>query len=62
MYAEKKKWKRTSSIHNLTYDYSAFHVFQGRVPRSVFATHYTGIGFERLKRVYEKANLSVLIL
>jgi integrase len=35
-------------------------VFQGRVPRTVIAKHYTGKGFERLKRIYDKANLKVL--
>ena len=35
-------------------------VFQGRAPRGVLAKHYTGKGLERLKRIYEKANLKVL--
>ena len=35
-------------------------VFQGRAPRSVLAKHYTGKGLERLKRIYDKANLKVL--
>jgi len=35
-------------------------IFQGRSPRSVLAKHYTGKGLERLKRIYEKANLRVL--
>jgi integrase len=35
-------------------------VFQGRAPRSVLAKHYTGRGLERLKRIYDKANLKVL--
>jgi len=35
-------------------------VFQGRAPRSVIAKHYTGKGLERLKRIYDKANLKVL--
>ncbi len=35
-------------------------VFQGRAPRSVLAKHYTGKGLERLKRIYDKANLRVL--
>jgi len=35
-------------------------VFQGRAPRTVIAKHYTGKGFERLKRIYTKANLKVL--
>jgi len=35
-------------------------VFQGRAPRNVLARHYTGNGLERLKRIYDKANLRVL--
>jgi len=35
-------------------------VFQGRAPRGVLAKHYTGKGLERLKRIYDKANLKVL--
>ena len=35
-------------------------VFQGRAPKSVLAKHYTGKGLERLKRIYEKANFTVL--
>lgn len=35
-------------------------IFQGRAPRSVLAKHYTGKGLQRLKRIYEKANLKVL--
>jgi len=35
-------------------------IFQGRAPRSVLARHYTGKGLERLKRIYDKANLKVL--
>jgi len=34
-------------------------VFQGRAPRGVLAKHYTGKGLERLKRIYEKANLTL---
>jgi integrase len=34
-------------------------VFQGRAPRSVLAKHYTGKGLERLKRIYDKADLNV---
>jgi len=36
-------------------------VFQGRAPRSVLAKHYTGKGLQRLKRIYDKANLKILI-
>jgi len=35
-------------------------VFQGRAPRIVIAKHHTGKGLERLKRIYEKADLKVL--
>ena len=34
-------------------------VFEGRAPRSVLAKHYTGKGLERLKRIYQKANLKI---
>ncbi len=35
-------------------------VFQGRAPRSVIAKNYTRKGLERLKRIYDKADLKVL--
>ena len=35
--------------------------FCGRVPRSVLARHYTDFSPERLKRVYVKAGLMVLV-
>jgi hypothetical protein len=31
-----------------------------RVPRSVLARHYTGFSPEKLKEIYDKANLKVL--
>ena len=34
--------------------------FCGRVPRSVLARHYTDFSPERLKRIYDNANLRVL--
>jgi intergrase/recombinase len=34
--------------------------FCGRVPRSVLARHYTDFSPEKLKEIYEKANLKVL--
>ena len=34
--------------------------FYGRVPRSILARHYTDYSPERLKRIYDKANLKVL--
>lgn len=35
-------------------------VFQSRAPKTVLAKFYTGKGLERLKRVYDRANLKVL--
>jgi len=34
--------------------------FCGRVPRSILARHYTDYSPDRLKRIYDKANLRVL--
>jgi len=34
--------------------------FCGRVPKSILARHYTDYSSERLKRIYDKANLRVL--
>ncbi|UCH70870.1 MAG: tyrosine-type recombinase/integrase, partial [Candidatus Bathyarchaeota archaeon] len=34
--------------------------FCGRVPKSILARHYTDYSPERLKRIYDKANLRVL--
>ena len=34
--------------------------FQGRIPRSVLARHYTGYFLESLKQIYDKAGLKVL--
>jgi intergrase/recombinase len=34
--------------------------FCGRVPRSVLARHYTDFSPEKLKEIYDKANLKVL--
>ena len=36
-------------------------IFQGGAPRSVLAKHYTGKNLQRLKRIYEKANLRLLV-
>ncbi len=36
-------------------------IFQGRAPRSVLAKHYTGKGVQRLKRIYNKAKLKILL-
>jgi len=38
---------------------SFIDIFQGRAPRSVLARHYTPVGVEQLKTVYDKANLSL---
>ena len=35
-------------------------IFQGRAPRTVISKHYTGKALLRLKRIYDKAGLSVL--
>ena len=35
-------------------------IFQGRAPRSVLAKHYTGKNLQRLKRIYDKTNLSIM--
>ncbi len=35
-------------------------VFQGRAPRNVLAKHYTGKGLKRLKRIYNRVNMTVL--
>jgi len=35
-------------------------IFQGRAPRTVLAKHYTGKGLQRLRRIYEKAELKIL--
>ena len=35
-------------------------IFQGRAPRSVLAKNYTAKGIERLKTIYEKANLTIV--
>ena len=35
-------------------------IFQGRAPRSVLAKNYTAKGIERLKIIYEKANLTIV--
>jgi len=34
--------------------------FQGRVPRSVLARHYTDYSVDNLKAIYDKANLKIL--
>jgi len=35
-------------------------VFQGRAPRSVLAKYYTSKETQKVKRIYDKANLKVL--
>jgi len=35
-------------------------VFQGRIPKTVIAKFYTGKELEKLKRIYDKAELKVL--
>ncbi|MGF3499613.1 MAG: integrase, partial [Candidatus Methanosuratincola sp.] len=34
--------------------------FQGRIPRSVLARHYTDYSLENLKAIYDRAELKVL--
>jgi intergrase/recombinase len=34
--------------------------FCGTVPRSVLARHYTDFSLEKLKEIYDKANLRIL--
>jgi integrase len=34
--------------------------FQGRIPRSVLARHYTDYSLDSLKQIYDKSNLTVL--
>ena len=34
-------------------------IFQGRVPRSVLVKHYTGKRLSQLKRIYDKAYLTI---
>lgn len=36
-------------------------IFQGRAPISVLAKHYTGKRLLRLKRIYDKADLKILV-
>ena len=36
--------------------------FCGRVPRNVLARHYTDFSSEKLKEIYDKANLKVFKL
>ena len=35
-------------------------VYQGRAPRTVMTKHYTGKSLQRLKRIYDRADLRVL--
>jgi len=36
-------------------------IFQGRAPRTTLAKHYTGAGIARLKRIYDGADLRILV-
>jgi len=36
------------------------YAFQGRVPRSILAMHYTDYSLDSLKQIYDKAGLRVL--
>ena len=54
-----RKWNSTE-LGELMVPDRYVDVFQGRAPRNVLAKHYTGKGLERLKRIYEKADLRIL--
>jgi integrase len=54
-----RKWNSTELGEQMVPD-RFVDVFQGRAPRSVLAKHYTGKGLERLKRIYDKADLEVI--
>jgi hypothetical protein len=52
-----------SSEKSLTISWNTYRhvdIFQGRAPKSVIAKHYTGKELDRLKRIYEKADLRAL--
>lgn len=55
-----RRWFSTEMGEQLIPD-RFIDIFQGRAPRSVLAKHYTGKELLRLKRIYEKANLKVLV-
>jgi len=54
-----RKWHSTELGELLVPD-RYVDIFQGRAPKSVIAKFYTGKELERLKRIYERANLKVL--
>ena len=54
-----RKWQSTE-LGELGVPDRYVDIFQGRAPRSVLAKHYTGKGLERLKRIYDKAELKIL--
>ena len=54
-----RKWHSTELGELMVPDRSV-DIFQGRAPKSVLAKHYTGKGLERLKRIYDRADLTVL--
>lgn len=54
-----RKWHSTM-LGELMVPDRFIDVFQGREPRNVLAKHYTGKGLKRLKRIYDKAGLTVL--
>jgi integrase len=54
-----RKWHSTE-LGELMVPDRFVDVFQGRAPRTVIAKHYTGKGLERLRRIYDKANMKIL--
>jgi hypothetical protein len=38
----------------------AIDIFKGRTPKNVLANHYNPHGIEKLKKIYDKADLRVL--
>ncbi|KXA97323.1 hypothetical protein AKJ38_01480 [candidate division MSBL1 archaeon SCGC-AAA259I14] len=54
-----RKWF-VSEMKKLGVNSGFIDAFCGRVPRSIQDSHYTDLSPERLKEVYQKANLNVL--
>ena len=55
-----RKWN-SSILGELMVPDRYVDIFQGRAPRSVLAKHYTGKGINLLKRVYEIADIHILL-
>ena len=54
-----RKWNATE-LAELGVPDRYVDIFQGRAPKTVLAKFYTGKDLIRLKRIYDKANLTVL--